>query len=222
MPWVPIAGSAARAAPAGGPSASSSPHRTAPTDRPRMAPRMRCPGAAALAGTARRARRATPQTRRFRRPHERYTVQTLRKRTKRAPACLWASARKLGVSVPHSVSLEIGGRPLIIETGELAKQANGSVLIRYGDQNVVLAAVTASEKPREGVDFFPLTCDYEEKMYARYRAVTSSVKAGRPNTGRSARARSIARFGRCSRKASATTCRSSRPCCRSIPNSTTT
>jgi polyribonucleotide nucleotidyltransferase len=68
--------------------------------------------------------------------------------------------------VPETVSLEIGGRALIIETGELAKQANGSVLIRYGDQNVVLAAVTASEKPREGIDFFPLTCDYEEKMYA--------------------------------------------------------
>jgi polyribonucleotide nucleotidyltransferase len=68
--------------------------------------------------------------------------------------------------VPDSVSLEIGGRTLIIETGELAKQANGSALVRYGDQNVVLAAVTASEKPREGIDFFPLTCDFEEKMYA--------------------------------------------------------
>ena len=68
--------------------------------------------------------------------------------------------------MPESVSLEIGGRAFIIETGELAKQANGSALIRYGDQNVVLAAVTASEKPREGIDFFPLTCDYEEKMYA--------------------------------------------------------
>ncbi len=68
--------------------------------------------------------------------------------------------------MPESVSLEVGGRTLTIETGELAKQANGSALVRYGDQNVVLAAVTASEKPREGVDFFPLTCDFEEKMYA--------------------------------------------------------
>src|SRR5580692_11036369 len=55
---------------------------------------------------------------------------------------------------------------MVIETGELAKQANGSALVRYGDENVVLAAVTASEKPREGIDFFPLTVDYEEKMYA--------------------------------------------------------
>jgi polyribonucleotide nucleotidyltransferase len=68
--------------------------------------------------------------------------------------------------VLESVSLEIGGRTLVIETGELAKQANGSALVRYGDSNVVLAAVTASEKPREGMDFFPLTCEFEEKMYA--------------------------------------------------------
>ncbi len=68
--------------------------------------------------------------------------------------------------MPESVSLEIGGRTLTIETGELAKQANGSVLIRYGDANVVLTAVTASEQPRSGVDFFPLTCEFEEKMYA--------------------------------------------------------
>ena len=68
--------------------------------------------------------------------------------------------------MPESVSLEIGGRTLTIETGELAKQANGSVLVRYGDANVVLTAVTASEQPRSGVDFFPLTCEFEEKMYA--------------------------------------------------------
>ena len=68
--------------------------------------------------------------------------------------------------MPESVSLEIGGRTLTFETGELAKQANGSVLVRYGDANVVLTAVTASEQPRSGVDFFPLTCEFEEKMYA--------------------------------------------------------
>jgi polyribonucleotide nucleotidyltransferase len=68
--------------------------------------------------------------------------------------------------VPESVSLEIGGRTLTFETGELAKQANGSVLVRYGDADVVLACVTASEQPRSGVDFFPLTCEFEEKMYA--------------------------------------------------------
>ena len=84
--------------------------------------------------------------------------------------------------MPETVSLEIGGRTLIIETGELAKQANGSALVRYGDQNVVLAAVTASEKPREGVDFFPLTCDFEEKMYAAGKIPGGYIKReGRPS-----------------------------------------
>jgi len=84
--------------------------------------------------------------------------------------------------VPETVSLEIGGRTLVIETGELAKQANGSALVRYGDQNVVLAAVTASEKPREGIDFFPLTCDFEEKMYAAGKIPGGYIKReGRPS-----------------------------------------
>lgn len=61
--------------------------------------------------------------------------------------------------------MELAGRPLIIETGKMAKQANGAVLVRYGD-TVVLVATTASKEPREGTDFFPLTVDYEEKMYA--------------------------------------------------------
>ncbi len=96
--------------------------------------------------------------------------------------------------MPDSVSLEIGGRSLIIETGELAKQANGSVLIRYGDQNVVLAAVTASEKPREGVDFFPLTCDYEEKMYAAGKIPGGYIKReGRPSEHGTLSARQIDR-----------------------------
>ena len=62
-------------------------------------------------------------------------------------------------------SVELGGRTMTFETGRLAKQANGSVLVRYGD-TVVLVAATASAAPREGVDFFPLTVDYEEKLYA--------------------------------------------------------
>jgi polyribonucleotide nucleotidyltransferase len=70
---------------------------------------------------------------------------------------------------------------MVIETGELAKQANGSALVRYGDQNVVLCAVTASEKPREGIDFFPLTCDFEEKMYAAGKIPGGYIKReGRP------------------------------------------
>ncbi|MBV8345242.1 MAG: polyribonucleotide nucleotidyltransferase [Candidatus Eremiobacteraeota bacterium] len=83
--------------------------------------------------------------------------------------------------MPESVSLTVGGRTMVIETGELAKQANGSALVRYGDQNVVLCAVTASEKPREGIDFFPLTCDFEEKMYAAGKIPGGYIKReGRP------------------------------------------
>lgn len=65
----------------------------------------------------------------------------------------------------HTFSTELGGRPLTIETGKIAKQGNGSVLIRYGETAVVVA-VTGTDTPREGVDFFPLTVDFEEKMYA--------------------------------------------------------
>ena len=65
----------------------------------------------------------------------------------------------------HSFEMQIGGRPFIIENGKMAKQANGAVLVRYGD-TVVLVAATASAEPREGVDFFPLTVDYAEKMSA--------------------------------------------------------
>ncbi len=83
--------------------------------------------------------------------------------------------------MPESISIEIGGRTMVIETGELAKQANGSAVVRYGDQNVVLCAVTASAKPREGIDFFPLTCDFEEKMYAAGKIPGGYIKReGRP------------------------------------------
>ena len=65
----------------------------------------------------------------------------------------------------HSYSIELGGRTLTMEIGKIAKQANGAVLVRYGDTAVVVAA-TGTKTPREGVDFFPLTVDFEEKMYA--------------------------------------------------------
>jgi polyribonucleotide nucleotidyltransferase len=65
----------------------------------------------------------------------------------------------------HTFETTIGGRKFIVETGKVAGLANGSCLIRYGD-TVVLCTATASEKPREGVDFFPLSVDYEEKLYA--------------------------------------------------------
>lgn len=60
---------------------------------------------------------------------------------------------------------ELAGRKLTVETGKMAQQANGSVVIRYGD-TVILVTATASKKPREGVDFLPLTVDYEERLYA--------------------------------------------------------
>jgi len=69
------------------------------------------------------------------------------------------------MDIVHKYEMEIAGRPLIIEIGQLAKQANGAALVRYGD-TVVLVTATASKAPREGIDFFPLTVDYEEKQYA--------------------------------------------------------
>jgi len=82
----------------------------------------------------------------------------------------------------HSFEMELGGRKLIIENGKMAKQANGAVLVRYGD-TVVLVTATASAEPREGVDFFPLTVDYEEKMYAAGKIPGGFIKReGRPSS----------------------------------------
>ena len=61
--------------------------------------------------------------------------------------------------------MELAGRTLTVEIGKVAAQANGAALMRYGD-TVVLSTATASEKPREGIDFFPLSVEFEEKMYA--------------------------------------------------------
>jgi polyribonucleotide nucleotidyltransferase len=68
-------------------------------------------------------------------------------------------------SVAIKVEAEIGGQSFSLEAGKLAEQADGAVLVRYGD-SVVLATAVASKEPREGADFFPLTVDYEERMYA--------------------------------------------------------
>ena len=81
----------------------------------------------------------------------------------------------------HSYSMDLGGRTLTIEAGKIAKQANGAVLIRYGDTAVVVA-VTGTKTPREGVDFFPLTVDFEEKMYAVGKIPGGFIKReGRPS-----------------------------------------
>ncbi|MCI8965901.1 MAG: polyribonucleotide nucleotidyltransferase [Clostridia bacterium] len=64
-----------------------------------------------------------------------------------------------------SYEMELAGRKLVIETGKLAGLANGSVLVKYGD-TVVLVNVTAAKEPKEGIDFFPLSVDFEEKLYS--------------------------------------------------------
>jgi len=85
-----------------------------------------------------------------------------------------------------------GGRPLQVEVGQLAKQANGAVLVRYGE-TVVLSAVVAS-KEAKGTDFFPLTINYEEKMYAVGKIPGGFIKReGRPSTDATLTARLIDR-----------------------------
>jgi len=95
--------------------------------------------------------------------------------------------------LPESVSMELGGRKLTLETGELARQASGSVFVRYGD-TCVLVAVTASSIPREGIDFLPLTVDYEERMYAAGKIPGGFIKReGRPSEKATLTARFIDR-----------------------------
>ena len=77
-------------------------------------------------------------------------------------------------------STELAGRPLTIEFGKYAQQANGSAFVRYGD-TVVMVNATMSEKPREGVDFFPLSVDFEEKQYSVGKIPGGFIKReGRP------------------------------------------
>ena len=85
----------------------------------------------------------------------------------------------------HSVEIDWGGRPLKLETGKIARQADGAVLATYGE-TVVLATVVAAKNPREGVDFLPLTVDYRKRPMPRaaFPAAISSAKAGRPKRKR--------------------------------------
>ena len=77
-------------------------------------------------------------------------------------------------------NFEVAGRPITVEIGQLAQLANGSALVRYGD-TVVLSTTTASSQPREGIDFFPLSVDYEEKLYAVGKIPGGFIKReGRP------------------------------------------
>ncbi|MHB9025950.1 MAG: polyribonucleotide nucleotidyltransferase [Armatimonadota bacterium] len=81
----------------------------------------------------------------------------------------------------NTVERTLNGKVLSLETGRLAKQADGSVLVRLGD-TVVLVAATMSNTPREGIDFFPLTVDFEERMYAAGKIPGGFIKReGRPS-----------------------------------------
>ena len=76
---------------------------------------------------------------------------------------------------------ELAGRPLVVETGKMGQLANGECLVRYGD-TVVHVAATASAKPRDGIDFFPLSVDFEEKLYSVGKIPGSFLKReGRPS-----------------------------------------
>jgi polyribonucleotide nucleotidyltransferase len=75
------------------------------------------------------------------------------------------SRRKRMAKEYKTYSMELAGRTLRVDIGRVAAQANGAVLMHYGE-TVLLATATASEKPRDGIDFFPLSVEYEEKMYA--------------------------------------------------------
>ena len=76
-------------------------------------------------------------------------------------------------------TIKLGGRDLTVETGRVAKQADGSIVIRYGDTMLLVAAVGASS-PREGIDFFPLTVEYREHNYAAGRIPGNILPARRP------------------------------------------
>ena len=90
-------------------------------------------------------------------------------------------------------SIEIAGKTLTMETGKMAKQANGAVFITYGETSVLVTA-TASKEAKEGTDFFPLTVDYIEKMYASGKIPGGFFKReARPSTQATLNARLIDR-----------------------------
>ena len=81
----------------------------------------------------------------------------------------------------HKVEIEWAGRPLVLETGKIARQADGAVLATYGE-TVVLATVVSAKEPKPGLDFFPLTVNYQEKTYAAGKIPGGYFKReGRPS-----------------------------------------
>jgi polyribonucleotide nucleotidyltransferase len=87
----------------------------------------------------------------------------------------------------HKADIEIGGRTLTIETGKVAELSDGSAMLRYGD-TVLLATAVSSADPREGIDFFPLTVEYEERMYAAGKIPGGFIKLVAPAAGHPFRA----------------------------------
>src|SRR4029079_5652572 len=89
--------------------------------------------------------------------------------------------REVIVSNPIKKSIAYGSHTLTLETGEIARQANGAVLVSLGD-TVVLVTAVAAKKPKPGQDFFPLTVDYQEKTYAAGKIPGGFFKReGRPS-----------------------------------------
>ncbi|MBA3002655.1 MAG: polyribonucleotide nucleotidyltransferase, partial [Desulfurivibrio sp.] len=90
------------------------------------------------------------------------------------------------------VTIDLGGRPLTIETGRLAKQANGTALVTYGE-TVVLVTATAAKDPKAEIDFLPLTVEYQERFYAVGRIPGSFFRReiGRPSDKETLSARFI-------------------------------
>jgi polyribonucleotide nucleotidyltransferase len=123
----------------------------------------------------------------------------------------------------HKVEIEWGGRPLILETGKVARQADGAVIATYGE-TTVLATVVSAKEPKPGQDFFPLTVNYQEKTYAAGKIPGGYFKReGRPSENETLTSRLIDRpirplFPRATR----TTPRSSSPCCSTIWKTTRT
>src|SRR4026209_839402 len=96
----------------------------------------------------------------------------------------------------YKVSTRIGDRDLTIETGKLAKQADGAAIVSYGD-TVVLVTACADREPREGLDFFPLTVDYRENFYAAGKIPGGFFKReGKPSEREVLNSRMIDRPGR--------------------------
>ena len=93
----------------------------------------------------------------------------------------------------HKVEIEWGGRPLILETGKIARQADGAVLATYGETKV-LATVVSMKEPKPGLDFFPLTVNYQEKTYAAGKIPGGYFKReGRPTEAETLTSRLIDR-----------------------------